>query len=234
MESNLERGFMVNIKICGITAVREALWLNEADVDYAGFVFYPKSKRGISIQRATEIAKKLNPKIKRVAVTVSPERGQIEELTETGFDIVQAHGKWDDFDAGKIRIPVWRAVNIANLEELMKELQRYIAMEHAPQAVVLDAGSFGSGKTFGWEQNAPAWRTEEYQRLRKGLRERKIRLALAGGLDFGNVKKGIELFEPDIVDVSTGVEADTPVFTGKSREKIEAFCRVCRNGGEDE
>lgn len=52
------------IKICGITRACEAEWLNEADVDYAGFVFYEKSKRNISIAKAKEIAKKLKPDIK--------------------------------------------------------------------------------------------------------------------------------------------------------------------------
>ena len=33
------------IKICGITAAREVQWLNENKVDYAGFVFFEKSKR---------------------------------------------------------------------------------------------------------------------------------------------------------------------------------------------
>lgn len=233
MEINLTGDAMVKIKICGITELRESFWLNEADVAYAGFVFYQKSRRGVTIRQASEIAEKLNPKIKKVAVTVSPERKQIEEVTETGFDILQVHGKWDDAIAGKIRIPVWRAVNIADLQQI-KEIEQLIDQENAPQAVVIDVKNYGGGKTFGWEQNTAVGQPAEYQRLRERLRERHISLVLAGGLNIQNVRKGIRLFEPDIVDVSTGVESDTPVFTGKSREKIEAFCRACRDGGKDE
>ena len=59
------------IKICGITAMEEARWLNEAGADYAGFVFYEKSKRNILIADAVEIKKCLDPSIRTVAVTVS-------------------------------------------------------------------------------------------------------------------------------------------------------------------
>ena len=35
---------MPEVKICGITTMKEADWLNAAGADYAGFVFYEKSK----------------------------------------------------------------------------------------------------------------------------------------------------------------------------------------------
>ena len=36
------------VKICGITEEREAEFLNEGKADYAGMVFYEKSRRNIS------------------------------------------------------------------------------------------------------------------------------------------------------------------------------------------
>ena len=48
------------IKICGLTRPEESEYLNEYSVDYAGFVFYEKSKRNISFERADEIMKNLN------------------------------------------------------------------------------------------------------------------------------------------------------------------------------
>ena len=50
---------------------------------------------------------------------------------------------------------------------------------------------------------------------------------LAGGLTPANVREGIELFHPDVVDVSSGVEGTK----GKSREKIEEFVREVRKHG---
>ena len=38
------------IKICGLARVEDAKALNEAQADYAGFVFWEKSKRNVSIK----------------------------------------------------------------------------------------------------------------------------------------------------------------------------------------
>ena len=50
----------MKIKICGLTDPRETIFLNEAGADYAGFVFYEKSKRNITIAQAEVIREKLN------------------------------------------------------------------------------------------------------------------------------------------------------------------------------
>ena len=52
------------IKICGLTLEKEAEYLNEFKVDYAGFVFFEKSKRNISFEQAEKIFRVLNPGIK--------------------------------------------------------------------------------------------------------------------------------------------------------------------------
>ena len=56
---------------------------------------------------------------------------------------------------------------------------------------------------------------------------KKKSFVLAGGLQPGNVAEGIQIIEPDIVDVSSGVEGTK----GKSREKIEEFVREVRKHG---
>ena len=53
--------------------------------------------------------------------------------------------------------------------------------------------------------------------------ERK--LILAGGLQAENVKEGIQLFAPDVVDVSSGVEDEG----AKSMDKIMTFIREVRD-----
>ena len=62
------------IKVCGLTDVKEASYLNENKIDFAGFVlFFPKSKRNITINQAEKIAAQLEDGIKKVAVVVSPD-----------------------------------------------------------------------------------------------------------------------------------------------------------------
>ena len=82
----------MQVKICGLTKEEEATYLNDVGADYAGFVFYPKSKRNISFAQAKAIREQLNPQIQAVAVTVSPDRNMIQEIINSGFDVIQAQG----------------------------------------------------------------------------------------------------------------------------------------------
>ena len=80
------------IKICGLTKVTEADYLNANHVDFAGFVlFFPKSKRNITIEQAKEIMAHLNATIKKVAVVVKPDLAQIQQIEAAGFDYIQIH-----------------------------------------------------------------------------------------------------------------------------------------------
>ena len=225
-------GAVSKIKICGITRECEAEWLNEAAVDYAGFVFYEKSKRNVPIAKAKEIAKKLKQDIKSVAVLVSPVEEQIREIEDAGFDILQIHGECDVNLIEQTRIPVWQAFQLKNLTDT--ECLRRMEASRA-SGVLLDAGDYGSGKTFGWEHEkegslqALMWYME-YVQMQERMQKKNTTLILAGGLNADNVALGMELFHPDVVDVSSGVEQEGPPFAGKSREKLLAFVQAVRKG----
>lgn len=63
------------IKVCGLTEVREAEYLNRFKIDFAGFVlFFPKSKRNISIEKAEEIMKHLDKNIKNSGCCITCKR----------------------------------------------------------------------------------------------------------------------------------------------------------------
>lgn len=226
---------VTEIKICGITREEEVGFLNETQVDYAGFVFYEKSKRHVSVDYAQKFVGKLNPDIKKVAVTVSPDLTLVRQIEQAGFDILQIHGTFDREILKAVRISVWMAVNLSGTDEVKRWCSQ--PMEGI-DAILFDAGDFGSGKTFGWEQRDGAdgeqrmeWK-ENFARFRAKLKEQKIRFVLAGGLHPSNVAEGITLFSPDVVDVSSGVEEILDGMRGKSREKIEAFAAAVRSADE--
>ena len=190
---------MTKIKICGLTTPQEAGWVSKAQADYAGMVlFFPKSKRNITIDQAKEIMKYLSPQIRKVAVVVSPSALQIKEIQENGFDIVQIHGQVLPEALETLQIPFFRAFNVDN----MQEWERY---EAEPKS--------GSGETFDWS-SIP------------NLPEDGKPYLLAGGLNPANVGNAIEAMHPDGVDVSSGVERD--LEPGKDPEKIEAFVKIVR------
>ena len=211
---------MPKIKICGITRLKEADFLNQARVDYAGFVFYEKSKRNITISQAKEIKKALSSGIQCVAVTVSPDRLLCKQIEEAGFDILQVHGRLEDEILEKAKIPIWRACNIESAKDLEQiEDHRKIA------AYVLDAKVAGSGETFGWQKNLAVARQKEAYFYGKAF-------VLAGGLHLGNVAEGIQIFQPDIVDVSSGVETKEGKDGRLVRNFVEAVRRCWDSGAE--
>lgn len=204
---NINTNSNTKIKICGLTSPAEARYLNENHVDFAGMVlFFPKSKRNISIEQAKEIMAALDASIKRVAVVVSPSIEQVRQIETAGFDYIQIHG---EIPETAIAIPILKAFNVSD----MGSYEKY-HNDSRIAGYVFDAIEPGSGKTFDWKlvDNIP--------------RDEKL-LLLAGGLNPDNVRMAIEAVHPDGVDVSSGVENDDKA--GKNPEKIHDFVAAVKS-----
>ncbi len=199
---------MAKVKICGLTDVREAEMLNQYGADYAGMVlFYPKSRRNISLETAGEIIGALKPQIKKVAVTVSPSLEQAEACRAAGFDYIQVHGECREEVLKQQMIPVFRAVNVGNILEAPVEHENIAGY-------VFDGRLPGNGEVFDWK-------------LLKDFGRNGKLLMLAGGLNPENVAEGIRYLNPDIVDVSSGVENENGI--GKNPELVRKFIESAKN-----
>jgi phosphoribosylanthranilate isomerase len=195
------------VKICGLTKTFEAGYLNEAKADYAGMVlFFPKSKRNISIEQAKEIMSGLDASIKKVAVVVKPSLEQVQQIEAAGFDLVQIHGMICEEILQKTKIPIWKAFNVSDMEAF----ERY-QKEDRITGYVFDAAKPGSGETFDW-------------RLMDQIPRDEKTLMLAGGLNADNVGEAIAYLKPDGVDVSSSVEMEGK--QEKDPEKIKAFVKM--------
>ena len=199
------------IKICGLTKVTEADYLNANHVDFAGFVlFFPKSKRNLTIEQAKEIMQALDPSIKKTAVVVKPSIEQIRQIEAAGFDYIQIHGMIDPALFSQIRLPILKAFNVKDMDTIADyRLDKNVA------GYVFDAHEPGSGKSFDWSM------------LSDIPRDNKL-FFLAGGISADSVKEAIKKLSPDGIDVSTGVEYNASNKTGKDPQKIEEFVRIIR------
>ncbi len=200
----------MKIKICGITRTEEAQYLNEQQTDFAGFVlFFPKSRRNITIGQAAEIMGLLDDSIKKIAVVVSPDTEQIRQIEDAGFDFIQIHGALTEDVLSAVSLPVLKAFNVSDMEQypVWRQCEKIAGY-------VFDAAEPGSGKTFDWDlvQTVP--------------RDEKL-LILAGGLNPDNVAQAVRAIRPDGVDVSSGVEFDDK--PGKDPAKIRKFIQNARN-----
>ena len=70
------------VKVCGITRVEDALNAVESGADAICFVFYEKSPRYITVEKAVEIAKSLPPFVSIVALFVNATDEEVRSVLD--------------------------------------------------------------------------------------------------------------------------------------------------------
>jgi phosphoribosylanthranilate isomerase len=202
------------IKICGITRLTDALHAVEQGATAIGFVFWPRSPRGVTVERAAEISAELPSHVMRVWVFVNEPVASIRAIAErTRLTAVQLHGDEPPAYADALDWPVLRAVSVADLE--------YASEAWAPETALLvdnidPVRRGGTGAVIDWSQAAAV--------------AQKRRVVLAGGLTPDNVASAIRAVRPFGVDVSSGVEASPGV---KDFEKVTQFIANARLAFEE-
>lgn len=201
---------MTKVKICGLKNQTDIKCINTLSPDFAGFVmFFEKSHRNISVQKAQELLALLDKNIKSVAVTVSPTEEQLEEIHTLGFDYVQIHGKISEKLLSECKTPVIRAINVNGIESIgdIENLDNV-------KGILFDSAVPGSGQGFDWSMLEKLPKTDKM-------------LFLAGGLTADNVAKAVVQLRPFAVDVSSGVELSDK--SGKDFELVRTFIENARN-----
>src|SRR5258708_15740225 len=84
---------MTWIKICGITNVDDALAATDAGANALGFVFYPKSRRHVTLETACSIVAQLPQRMEKVGVFVNETVERVRDTTkQAGLTAVQLSG----------------------------------------------------------------------------------------------------------------------------------------------
>jgi phosphoribosylanthranilate isomerase len=203
---------MTAVKICGITREVDALAAARAGAHAAGFVFYAKSPRCVSAQRASELTRVLPPFVTSVGLFVNAPAEEVRQtLAAARMDLLQFHGEETPEYCRQFEAPYMKAVRVRPGVDLLQ----YAARFHDAKALLLDAFvegvQGGTGRSFDWSlipQDLP------------------LPVVLAGGLTPENVTEAIRAVRPCAVDVSGGVEASKGI---KDAAKIRAFMTGVRN-----
>jgi phosphoribosylanthranilate isomerase len=83
----------MNIKVCGITEMKQLQQLDGLDIDFAGLIFYPESPRYIGNNLSKKDLKKADFDLKKVGVFVNPEMIDVlDAIDDYGLEVVQLHG----------------------------------------------------------------------------------------------------------------------------------------------
>ena len=194
---------MTKVKICGLSTKEAVKTAVSAGADYIGFVFAP-SKRQVTVEQATELAKFIPSHIQKVGVFVSPSRAELlEAVDKVGLDFVQVHGQVVD--------KLFENLPCGSIQAVQVDGNGHV---HNSQAdyLLFDAPVAGSGQTFDWG--------------RLDTTELSQPFFIAGGLNEDNVEEAIQHFTPYAVDVSSGVETNGQ----KDHEKIRRFIERVKNG----
>ena len=198
------------IKICGLTREADLDAAVSAGADAVGFVFFDKSPRHVTIERAAELARRLPPFVTPVGLFVNASPALIERAAQAIPQLVlQFHGDETPGECHAAGRPYLRAALMAPGLDLLDFATQY----PDAQAILLDAhveGYGGGGKVFDWSlipRNVPR------------------PVVLSGGLHAGNVIEGILRVRPWAVDVSSGVEAAKGI---KDAAAIRRFCEAVR------
>ncbi|HUL30845.1 MAG TPA: phosphoribosylanthranilate isomerase [Thermodesulfobacteriota bacterium] len=208
---------MVSVKICGITNIRDAKYAVESGADALGFIFYPKSRRSVTPEKAKEIIQKIPGCIARIGVFVNEEIGTVKEIVSfCGLHLIQLHGDESPQYCGEF--PMSSLIKTVShwADEEIKKLEDYCV-----KAILVDAhdpGHYGgTGRNSDWAL---------------ALKVKKIHpLILAGGLNRENIKKAIETVGPHGVDINSGVEASPGK---KDPYKIREIVEIIRETDKDE
>ncbi|SUZ33176.1 N-(5'-phosphoribosyl)anthranilate isomerase [Roseibaca ekhonensis] len=189
------------VKICGLTRAQDLDHAAKAGASYAGFVFFPKSPRNLTLEAARDLALAAPVGLAKVALVVNADDAMLDAiLAQVPIDMIQLHGSETPARVAEIHarfgLPVMKAVGIATADDLPKLAQ----FEAVADQILVDAKPAqdaalpgGNGLSFDW-------------RLIAG-RDWVKPWMLAGGLTPDNVAEAIRLTGAQLVDVSSGVEA---------------------------
>jgi phosphoribosylanthranilate isomerase len=202
------------VKICGLRTAGDVASVAASGAAYAGFVFFAKSPRHLTLPEARTLVLSAPAGLAKVALTVDADDGFLDDLMDqVPLDMLQLHGHETPDRVAAVRarygLPVMKAMGVAGeadlagLQEMSLAADQLLIDAKPPPGADLPGGN---GLAFDWRLLVG----------RKWLRP----WMLAGGLTPENVAEAVRLTGARQVDVSSGVESAPGV---KDHARIAAF-----------
>lgn len=212
-----------NVKFCGITRPVDAVAGMDAGASYLGVILAPSPRR-LSVREATAVVTSTRgAPVHWVGVFTEADLGGIAAAVSViGLDVVQLHMSVTPAFARDVTretgARVWCVGRVGG--DRVEGVDQEGGMDGI-DAVLFDAAhagrSGGLGVTFDWRGARTAidgWRG-------------RVRIGVAGGLTPMNVGEAVRILDPDIVDVSSGVESAPGV---KEHQRMRDFVEAARSG----
>jgi phosphoribosylanthranilate isomerase len=208
------------VKICGLTRSVDAELADAAGASYLGVIF-----AGGPRERSPDEAKAIlsGRRARKVGVFASRADEEIASIAaHVGLDVIQLHDEATPERVASLRaatgLEIWAVVRTASgeldddVEELADSADALLIDAHVPGKLG------GTGTVIPWMELG-----ESLDAMRTGHR-----IVLAGGLTPDNVAEAIDYVSPNVVDVSSGVEASPGI---KDPQRVRAFIAAAREAG---
>ncbi|MGB8900723.1 MAG: phosphoribosylanthranilate isomerase [Methylocella sp.] len=213
----------VIVKICGLATEDGLDAALSCGADMVGFVFFDKSPRHVTLERAASLARRAATRACKVLVTVDAGDASLAAAIKAlDPGLLQLHGCETPERVAAIRarfgLPVMKAIGIfaeadLALVPVFGRVADFLLFDAKPPLAGSRPG--GSGTSFDWS-------------LLGGI-ETKRPWLLAGGLNASNAADALAQTGAPGVDVSSGVENAPGV---KDEAKIAAFIAAVRGAAE--
>ena len=202
------------IKICGIQNKDTLICCEKNKVSFFGMIFYQKSPRNISLEKASNLQKisdKLN--INGVGVFVNKNIYELKEIIKNlKLKYVQLHGSEDDLyikNIKKMGVKIIKSISISSKNDIQNlnhyRSADYYLFDYKP---LKDELPGGNAKSFDWN-------------ILKSLKTDKPWF-LSGGININNIEQILKDIKPIGIDLSSGVEKELGI---KDNRIINNFIR---------
>jgi phosphoribosylanthranilate isomerase len=206
---------MMQVKICGITASRDARAAVDAGAAALGFIFYPPSPRFITSDEAKKIIAVLPESVVRVGVFVNEKIETVKKIwADLALDMIQLHG-----DESPDYCRQFQAAGVIKALHLKSRRDVENAAVYDAAAILADSrrGTLygGTGEKSDWE-------------LARNLKSRKP-LILSGGLGPENIEDALTAVAPDALDINSGVESAPGKKDHEKLRRVFDIIRACHD-----
>jgi phosphoribosylanthranilate isomerase len=195
----------MNIKVCGITQLKQLQQLDGLNIEFAGLIFVKDSPRYVGETLDKDAVKNADFDLKKVGVFKNPEMIDVlDAIDEYGLDAVQLHGDESPEMCEDLSSEV-EVIKAFSIDADTKDIDALVADYDAVCDYYLfdtktaDGETGGTGKQFDWKVLAKA-------KIEKPF-------FLSGGISVGDIAKIKKFKHPDYlgVDINSRFEKEPGV-----------------------
>lgn len=202
----------MNIKVCGITQLKQVQQLEGLNIDFAGFIFDKNSPRYVVGKLDGKEVKNADYDLKKVGVFVNPSYNDIlDAIEEYGLDVVQLHGEETPEFCSDLNEDV-EVIKVFHIDTSIKSIDELVApYDEACDYYLFDTAPANSPK--GGEQNPKGGTGKQFDWniIAKSKIEKPF--FLSGGIGVNDIAKIKAFKHPDFygVDINSKVESEPGV-----------------------